>query len=95
MLAPYERYAASGEINSTVSDAPGAIARIRAAYDGQPGVNFDELDGMTVSGPGWWFNVRTSNTEPLLRLNAEAADGPAMEALRDRVLALIREGDQP
>ncbi|MGB7983374.1 MAG: phosphomannomutase/phosphoglucomutase [Candidatus Nanopelagicales bacterium] len=96
MLAPYERYAASGEINSTVSDAPGAIARIRAAYEGEPEVTFDNLDGMTVTGTDWWFNVRPSNTEPLLRLNAEAADGPAMEALRDRVLELIRgQGGHP
>ncbi len=95
LLAPYERYVASGEINSVVSDGPAAVARIRATYEGQPGVEFDDLDGMTVSGPGWWFNVRASNTEPLLRLNAEAADLAAMSVLRDKVLALIREGDQP
>ncbi len=94
LLAPYERYVASGEINSVVSDAPAAVARIRAAYADAPGVSFDDLDGMTVLGADWWFNVRPSNTEPLLRLNAEAADRPAMSALRDRVLALIREGRQ-
>ena len=58
-------------------------------------MTFDDLDGMTVTGPGWWFNVRPSNTEPLLRLNAEAPDQATLDALRDRVLALIRdEGGQ-
>ena len=52
----------------------------------------DELDVLTVSGPDWWFNVRPSNTEPLLRLNAEAADEDTMAALRDDVLAVIRGG---
>jgi len=82
---------ASGEINSTVDDAAAATARVRDAFAGEPGVTFDDLDGMTVTGDDWWFNVRPSNTEPLLRLNAEAPDGPALAALRDRVLALIRD----
>jgi len=91
LLAPFERYVASGEINSTVDDAAAATARVRDAFAGEPGVTFDDLDGMTVTGDDWWFNVRPSNTEPLLRLNAEAPDGPALAALRDRVLALIRD----
>ena len=94
LLAPYERYVASGEINSVVSDQAAATERVRAAFRAEPGVEFDDLDGMTVTGPDWWFNVRPSNTEPLLRLNAEARDAPAMGALRDRVLTLIRE-DSP
>ena len=91
LLAPFERYVASGEVNSRVSDVAAATARVRAAFAAEPGVAFDDLDGMTVSGSDWWFNVRPSNTEPLLRLNAEARDEPTMAALRDRVLALIRQ----
>jgi phosphomannomutase len=53
-------------------------------------VTLDELDGLTVSGDSWWFNVRPSNTEPLLRLNVEAGDEAAMSALRDELLGLIR-----
>jgi phosphomannomutase len=94
LLAPYQRYVASGEINSIVADAAAATERVRAAFADEPGVSFDSLDGMTVTGPDWWFNVRPSNTEPLLRLNAEAPDAAAMAALRDRVLSLIR-GDAP
>ncbi|KIU03458.1 phosphomannomutase/phosphoglucomutase [Frigoribacterium sp. MEB024] len=88
----YTPYAASGEINSTVTDVPAAYARIVGAYAGVG--DFDELDGLTVSGTSddgfWWFNVRPSNTEPLLRLNAEAATPGGMERVRDDVLGLIR-----
>ncbi|KQS22665.1 phosphomannomutase/phosphoglucomutase [Frigoribacterium sp. Leaf186] len=88
----YTPYAASGEINSTVTDVPAAYARIVEAYTGVG--DFDELDGLTVSGSSddgfWWFNVRPSNTEPLLRLNAEAATPAGMERVRDHVLGLIR-----
>lgn len=90
ILADYARYAASGEINSTVADQAEATARVRRTFAGRDGVTFDELDGMTVSGPGWWFNLRPSNTEPLLRLNAEAADEIQMAAIRDEVLAVVR-----
>jgi phosphomannomutase len=90
LLAPYERYVASGEINSVVTDQAEATQRVRAAFAAEPGVEFDDLDGLTVRGADWWFNVRASNTEPLLRLNAEAPDEAAMAALRDRVLSLIR-----
>jgi phosphomannomutase len=95
MLAPYERYVASGEINSVVTDGAAATQRVRTAFAAEPGVTFDDLDGMTVTGPDWWFNVRPSNTEPLLRLNAEAPDQASMEALRDRVLTLIRDVGDP
>jgi phosphomannomutase len=89
--AQYERYAASGEINSTVADAAGRVAAVRETFGAQDGVTFDELDGLTVSLPdGSWFNLRASNTEPLLRLNVEAADAARMAAVRDEVLALVR-----
>ena len=88
--AEYTRYANSGEINSTVPDAKAKLTEIRA-WAARHAAEVDELDGITVSLPdGRWFNVRSSNTEPLLRLNVEAADGPEMAALRDEILALIR-----
>ncbi len=86
----YERYSLSGEINSTVDDAAGVVAEIEAAYADLDGVTFDHLDGLTVEADDWWFNVRSSNTEPLLRLNAEGKDQPTMERVRDEVLARIR-----
>lgn len=90
ILQPYSRYVQSGEINSTVESTGDSIAAIRAAYEGQPGVSFDELDGLTVRFSDRWFSVRASNTEPLLRLNVEAATEPEMAKLRDEVLAQIR-----
>ncbi|MFC4586486.1 phosphomannomutase/phosphoglucomutase [Sphaerisporangium corydalis] len=90
VLARYSRYAASGEINSTVEDQAAALARVRGEFAGRAGVTLDDLDGLTVSGPDWWFNLRPSNTEPLLRLNAEAADEKPMAAIRDEVLAVVR-----
>ncbi|MEV6861444.1 phosphomannomutase/phosphoglucomutase [Streptosporangium subroseum] len=90
ILADYTRYAASGEINSTVADQVGATERVRETFAARDDVTLDELDGLTVSGPGWWFNLRPSNTEPLLRLNAEAADEIQMAAIRDEVLAVVR-----
>jgi phosphomannomutase len=90
MLTRYSRYQASGEINSEVADQAAATARVREVFAGRPGVTTDELDGLTVIGPDWWFNLRPSNTEPLLRLNAEAADQAGMESVRDEVLALVR-----
>ncbi|WP_328540056.1 phosphomannomutase/phosphoglucomutase [Streptomyces sp. NBC_00344] len=86
----FERYASSGEINSTVDDAAGRLAAVRAAWNDLPGVTIDELDGLTVNGPEWWFNLRPSNTEPLLRLNAEAREPHTMRELRDEVLDLVR-----
>ncbi|CAL9457477.1 phosphomannomutase/phosphoglucomutase [Streptomyces sp. DH-12] len=90
LVAQYDRYAGSGEINSTVDDQAARLAAIRAAYEGRDGVTLDDLDGLTVSGADWWFNVRPSNTEPLLRLNAEARDEATMIRIRDEALALIR-----
>ncbi|MGH3188786.1 MAG: phosphomannomutase/phosphoglucomutase [Streptosporangiaceae bacterium] len=92
LLAEYSRYHASGEINSEVADQAEATRRVRAAFSGRPGVSTDELDGLTVAGGDWWFNVRPSNTEPLLRLNVEASTEAAMAALRDEVLGIVRGG---
>ena len=91
LMSSYERYASSGEVNSTVQDQAGRVAAIKERYAGRDGVEFDELDGLTVSLPdGSWFNLRASNTEPLLRLNVEAADATAVAVLRDEVLAVVR-----
>ncbi|NUS01402.1 MAG: phosphomannomutase/phosphoglucomutase [Nonomuraea sp.] len=87
VVAAYSRYHASGELNSSVADQGEALALVRAAFDGRG--EFDELDGLTVTGPDWWFNLRASNTEPLLRLNAEAADESKMTAIKDEVLAIV------
>jgi phosphomannomutase len=88
----YEPYFSSGEINSRIHDAPAAVARVAADFAGQD-VTVDQLDGTTfTAGNGtWWFNLRPSNTEPFLRLNAEARDKATMETIRDRVLALVRQ----
>jgi hypothetical protein len=90
--AEFDPYFASGEINSTVSNAPEKLAQIRNEYQGQP---LDELDGITISSetgvsPWWWFNVRSSNTEPLLRLNVESSDPGSAKALTDKLLGIIR-----
>lgn len=98
VVAKFSRYVASGEINSTVADALAATADVRAwaqGWEQETGqdLEFDDLDGMTVAYKGdsmWWFNVRASNTEPLLRLNVEAADRVTMERVRDVVLSIVR-----
>lgn len=90
LVAEYDRYAASGEINSRVDDQAGRAAAVRAAYEGREGVELDDLDGLTVTADDWWFNLRASNTEPLLRLNVEARDRDTADAVRDEVLAIVR-----
>ncbi|MGH3424289.1 MAG: phosphomannomutase/phosphoglucomutase [Nocardioidaceae bacterium] len=90
LMGEFARYAASGEINSTVDDQPAALATVEQAYAGRAGVRLDWLDGLTVAADGWWFNVRPSNTEPLLRLNVEASDERLLATVRDDVLDLIR-----
>jgi phosphomannomutase len=92
LLAEYSRYSASGEINTEVTDQAGTTAAVKQAYQDREGVTVDELDGLTVDLPdGSWFNLRPSNTEPLLRLNIEAPDDAALETVRDEVLALVRD----
>jgi phosphomannomutase len=93
LLSEYTRYVPSGEINSEVADQAAATAAVRRAFEGRDGVTIDELDGLTVTHADWWFNLRPSNTEPLLRLNAEAADTETMGAVRDEILSIIRKGN--
>ncbi|ARE77722.1 phosphomannomutase/phosphoglucomutase [Streptomyces sp. Sge12] len=90
LVASYDRYAGSGEINSTVADQGARLAAVKAAYGSTEGVTLDELDGLTVTAEDWWFNVRASNTEPLLRLNVEARDEATLAKVRDEALSLIR-----
>ena len=92
LLAPFDRYVASGEINTEVADQAAATAAIRAEFVSRGITDIDELDGLTVSSDTWWFNVRPSNTEPLLRLNVEAGDEAQMASIRDEVLAMMRAG---
>ncbi|PID96711.1 MAG: phosphomannomutase/phosphoglucomutase [Actinomycetales bacterium] len=97
LATAYQRYAASGEINSTVTDREAATTRALAWAQAQGAVDTDTLDGLTVThsaDPMWWFNVRASNTEPLLRLNVEATDADTMTWVRDSVLALLRAAPQ-
>ena len=91
LTAEYERYVGSGEVNSTVTDVPARTAAVEEEFGKRDGATVDHLDGLTVSLPdGRWFNLRPSNTEPLLRLNVEAPDETSMTELRDAVLALVR-----
>ena len=89
ILAPFQRYVPSGEINSTVADANSAIGLVENNFSSRKGVEIDYLDGLSVNGDTWWFNLRPSNTEPLLRLNVEAKTVASMQKLRDEVLSLL------
>ena len=89
LLAPYSRYVQSGEINTKVADVQQATEKVKERYSSTE-VEIDYLDGLTINGDSWWFNLRPSNTEPLLRLNVEAKDQAQMQSIRDQVLALIR-----
>jgi phosphomannomutase len=88
LLRPIDTRFRSGEINSQVSDIPGKLAGIERRY--ADAHEIDHLDGVTVQYHNWWFNVRPSNTEPLLRLNVEADTPELLASKRDEVLALIR-----
>jgi phosphomannomutase len=91
LLAEFSRYVASGEINSEVAEPTAKMAEIEAVFKARDGATVDHLDGLTVQlSDGSWFNLRPSNTEPLLRLNIEAPDDKTMQALRDQVLAAVR-----
>jgi len=88
IIKPIHRYCASGEINSEVADVQAVFDRLREKYQGG---KVTELDGLSIEFDEWWFNVRPSNTEPLVRLNLEAKTEKMMEEKRDEVLALIRQ----
>ncbi len=90
LLSGYRRYRRSGEINSVVGDPLAVMGAVESAYAGASDVAVDHLDGVTVSHPDWWFNVRPSNTEPVLRLNVEGRDDATMARVRDDVLDRIR-----
>jgi phosphomannomutase len=91
LLASYSRYVASGEINSEVTDQTGMLAKVKQSFIGLPEVTADELDGLTITGPDWSFNLRPSNTEPLLRLNVEADNEATLAKVTDEVLRMVRE----
>jgi phosphomannomutase len=90
VLAPYSRHVGSGEINTEVADQQAMLALLEEEWGSRPGVTLDHLDGLSVLHDEWWFNVRASNTEPLLRLNVEGKDAETMHRIRDEVLAMIR-----
>src|SRR4051794_14906233 len=94
LLDDYQRYCWSGELNSEVADPVTALAAVESAYAETPGAAVDHLDGLSVTTAEWWFNVRPSNTEPMLRLNVEGVDDNIMTRVRDEVLALIRRHDR-
>ena len=91
LTAEYEKYPNSGEINSTVTDQQGKLAEVEQKLAGEAGARVDHLDGLSINfADGSWINLRPSNTEPLLRLNAEARTPERMAQLRDEVLAIVR-----
>ncbi|GCE16916.1 phosphomannomutase/phosphoglucomutase [Dictyobacter kobayashii] len=89
IIKPLDHWVRSGEINSTVKDAQSKLKDLEEHF-GKSAKAVDKLDGLTVDYGDWWFNVRPSNTEPLLRLNVEARDQKQLEEKRDEVLAFIR-----
>ena len=92
LMASYSRYVASGEINSTVVDAVAVLRELESTYAEH---ELDHMDGLTVTADDWWFNVRASNTEPLLRLNVEGVDQAIMASIRDDVLGIIHGRNAP
>ena len=94
LIKEFDRYVASGEINTRVKDVSVTSKKVKEHFAGSKDVQIEELDGLTFSGDTWWVNVRPSNTEPLLRLNAEAKEHATMEKVRDDVLAIIRKDAQ-
>jgi phosphomannomutase len=93
-LAPLDHRARSGEINSEVRDVHATEQKVKAQYRDQPGAHLDHLDGLTVNFPDWWFNLRPSNTQPLLRLNIEADTPDLLDTKIHEVLKLVRS-DEP
>ncbi len=93
LIAPLRRYSSSGEINRRVADVGGLLAALEADHAGE--AEIVKLDGLLVRYPDWWFNVRASNTEPVVRLNLEAGDAAAMALRRDEILARIEQFAPP
>ena len=89
-LAPLDHYVRSGEINSEVRDVAATLAAVEERYRAQSGAQLDHLDGLTVNFPDWWFNLRPSNTQPLLRLNVEADTRDLLDTKTSEVLSLVR-----
>jgi phosphomannomutase len=89
LLKPLDKWVRSGEINTPVSDVQGKLRALEEHY-GKQAQSVDHMDGITLDFGDWWFNVRPSNTEPLLRLNVEAKNPALMEQKRDELLAFIR-----
>ena len=87
IVAPLRRYFASGEINRRVRDTQSVLEQVERAHAAAPEIS--HLDGLLVRYPDWWFNLRPSNTEPVLRLNLEAGSEARMQQERDRILALV------
>ena len=90
MISPDDRYLVYAD-SSEVRDQQAVTQQVRAAFAGTEGVRMDELDGLTVARDGWWFNLRPSNTEPLLRLNVEAPDDATLIDVRDQVLRIVHD----
>jgi len=91
LLKEFDRYVASGEINTKVENVIETSKKVKDYYSQRKDIAIDELDGLTFDSKDWWVNIRPSNTEPLLRLNAEAKDRATMEKVRDEVLSIIRK----
>ena len=94
LIKEFDRYVASGEINTRVKDVAATTQKVKEYFAGIEGVQIDDLDGLTFASETWWVNIRPSNTEPLLRLNAEARERATMEKVRDEALAIIRKDAQ-
>jgi phosphomannomutase len=90
LISPIDPYVRSGEINSEVSDQQAKMEEVEEHFMEVEGAKIDHLDGLTVDLGTWWFNLRPSNTEPLLRLNVEANDRETLESNRDMVLETVR-----
>src|ERR687894_566580 len=91
LLTPIDPYVRSGEINSEVEDQEATLKQVEEHYAQRGNPKIDDLDGLNLDYGNWWFNLRPSNTEPLLRLNVEASDRETLERERDELLGLIRE----
>jgi phosphomannomutase len=92
VLAPYQKYAMSGELNTKVKNQESAIAMVKGHFqENLEVVDFDHLDGLTITSNTWWLNLRPSNTEPLLRLNVEAETDRAVQSLVAEVLDILKK----